>query len=249
MGDAAELRSGRVKCVAEAEDRRGVDPRRSQEDVAERRQGVSGLGRDDLVAIGVAEGSDELLLVGTVQVEIVLGDEGPDEREPVGVQSRRGDADDRIAGPGGRPVEQARSLDDADAAAGQVERVELEESGMLRGLPADEGTAGEPAPLGDPADELGGIERVEPPDGDVVEEEERGRPAADDVVGAHRDEVAADRVVAADRRRDGRLRADPVGRRDEHRLAIAGRDGDGSREAPEPAEHLGLGGSTRPPSG
>ncbi len=64
VGDAAELGSGRVERVAEAEDRPGVDPRRGQEDVAERRQGVSGLGRDELVALGDAEGPAELLLVG-----------------------------------------------------------------------------------------------------------------------------------------------------------------------------------------
>ncbi len=91
---------------------------------------------------------------------------------------------------------------------------------------------------GDAADELRGLRRVEPSDGHVVEEEERFGAAADDVVGAHRDEVDADRVVASERRRDRRLGPDPVGRRDENRLPVTRGDRDRPTEATEPAEHL-----------
>ena len=97
-------------------------------------------------------------------------------------------------------------------------------------------TSAQPAsrqPSAMPDDELGDLLRVEPPDGDVVEEEQRLGAAAGDVVGAHRDEIAADRVVAADRGGDRGLRADAVGRRDEHRRAVAGRDRDRRAEAAE----------------
>ena len=131
------------------------------------------------------------------------------------------------------------ALDDPDAAAGQVELVGLHEPGMLGGLAADQRRAGRAAAGGDAADELGHADRVEPPDGDVVEEGQRLRPGAHDVVGAHRHEVDADRVEAADRGGDGRLRADPVGRGDEQRLAIAGRDGEPATEPAQPADDLG----------
>src|SRR3989304_822876 len=51
------------------------------------------------------------------------------------------------------------------------------------------------APAGrDAADEGGDRVRVQPPDGDVVEERQGLGARADDVVGAHRDEVDPDRV-------------------------------------------------------
>ena len=89
--------------------------------------------------------------------------------------------------------------------------------GMLGRLAADQRAARLAAASRDRADELRDAGRVEPADRHVVEEEERRGPAADDIVGAHRDEVAADRVVAAERRRDRRLRADAVGRADQER--------------------------------
>ena len=67
---------------------------------------------------------------------------------------------------------------------------------VLGRLAADERAAGLAAARRDAADEAGDGLRVEPADGDVVEEGERLGAAADDVVGAHRDEVDADRVPA-----------------------------------------------------
>ena len=92
------------------------------------------------------------------------------------------------------------ALDDADAAAGEVELVRLEEAGVLGRLAADERGARLAAAGGDAADELGDADRIEPADGDVVEEGQRLGAGAHDVVGAHRDEVDADRVEAADGR-------------------------------------------------
>ena len=65
-------------------------------------------------------------------------------------------------------------------------------------------------------------------------------PRAHHVVGTHRHEVDADGVVAMQRDGDRALRADAVGRPDEDRLAVAGRDREG---AAEPAE------AARPPPG
>ena len=102
-------------------------------------------------------------------------------------------------------------------------------------------TSAQPAsrqPAATRTDELGDPLRDEVADRDVVEEGERLGAGADDVVGAHRDEVDADRVEATERRGDRGLRADAVGRGDEQRLAIAGRDGERAAEPAEPADDL-----------
>ena len=197
--------------------------------------GLGGDGRSGRVR---SQRQQQLLLVRPSEIEVPLGEEAPDERKAVGVESARGQADDRVAGPGGGPVDQPVPLDDADAAAGEVERRRVHEPGVLRGLPADERTARLAAAGRDAADELRGLRRIEPPDGDVIEEEQRLGAAADDVVGAHRDEVDPDRVVATERGRDRGLGPDAVGRGDEHRLAVARRDRDRPAEPAEPAEHL-----------
>ena len=115
----------------------------------------------------------------------------PDEAQP----------QDHVARRRPRAVDDPRALDDADAAAGQVELVGLEQARVLRRLAADQGRPGHAAAGGHAADELGDADRVEPADRDVVEEGERLGAAAHDVVRAHRDEVDADRVEPADRRR------------------------------------------------
>ena len=130
-------------------------------------------------------------------------------------------------------------FDDADAAARQVERVLGHQARVLGGLAADQRAAGVAAAGRDRADQLRHRLGDDVPDRDVVEEGERLRPAADDVVGAHRDEVDADRVEALERRGDGGLGPDPVGRGDEQRLAVAGRDRERPAEAAEAADDLG----------
>ena len=146
--------------------------------------------------------------------------------------------DDDVAGPRRAAVDHVAAFDDADAAARQVERVLGHQVGVLRGLAADESAARVTAAGRDGPDQLRHRLRDDVADRDVVDERERLRPAADDVVRAHRDEVDADRVVALERRRDRRLGPDPVGRGDEHRLAVAGRDGEGPAEAAETAHDL-----------
>ena len=151
---------------------------------------------------------------------------------------RPDDASPTIASPArtAAAVDDARALDDADRGAGQVERVGVHQPRVLGRLAADEGAARLAAAGRDAADELGDLGRIELADGDVVEERERLGAGADDVVDAHRDEVDADRVEAPDRRRDRGLGADAVGRGDEQRLAVAGRDGERAAEPAEPAD-------------
>src|SRR5258706_8185901 len=110
---------------------------------------------------------------------------------------------------------------------------------MLGRLATDERAARLSASVRDAVDELRGLRRVEPPHGDVVEEEEWFCAAADDVVGTHRDEVDPDRVVPPECGGDRRLRPDPVGRRDQDRLPVARGDRDGPGKAAEPADDLG----------
>jgi hypothetical protein len=61
--------------------------------------------------LGVAEGSTELLLVGSAEVKVVLGQERADEREPVRMEAARGDPHDRVARSSGGSVEQPLALD------------------------------------------------------------------------------------------------------------------------------------------
>ena len=73
---------------------------------------------------------------------------------------------------------------------------------------------------------------------EIVEEEERLRALHDEVVHAHRDEVDADRAVLAALDGDLQLGADAVGRRDQDRVAKAGRlQVEQRAEAAEPADH------------
>ena len=155
------------------------------------------------------------------------------------MQPARDQAKDDVAGTDSRAVDHARSLDDADAATGQVELVDLEDTRMLGRLPTDQRRTGLATAGSHAADELGHGDRVEPADGHVVEERQRLGAGADHVVGAHRDEVDADGVEPADGRGDDRLRADPVGRGDQERLAIALRDRERTTEPTQTTDDLG----------
>ena len=98
-----------------AEDRPGVDPRRRQQDLAERRHRLVRLGRRaHRVAAGVAERPAQPRLVRLGEVEVPLGQQRADEREAVRVEPGRAEADDRVAGPDGRAIDDPRALDDAD---------------------------------------------------------------------------------------------------------------------------------------
>ena len=123
MGDTRQLVARRLKRDPQAEHGPRVDRGRRQEDVAEGHERFLGLGGHEPRRLRLAEGAHELLLVRPSEIDVVLGQESPHEREAVGVETRGGQADDRVARPGRRPVEIPGALHDADAAAGEVERV------------------------------------------------------------------------------------------------------------------------------
>ena len=187
--------------------------------------------------IRFAERAAHERLVRLVQPEVVLRHERAHEREAVRMQPVRRQAQDHIARPRGRPVQQRRALHDPHAEPGEVEVVLAHQPRVLGRLAAHQRTAGEPAPVGDAADELRDLVRVQPAHRHVVEEEQGRSAGAHDVVRAHRDEVMADGVEPPDGVRDGGLRAHAVGRGDQHRLAIAGRHRERRPEPAEAAEH------------
>ena len=187
----------------------------------------------------VAERPAELLLVRPPEVEVPLRDQGAHEREAVGVESGGGQSEDRVTGTYRAPVDQRLALHDADARPGEVERVLGHEPRVLGSLAADERAAGLSTADGHRPDELCHADRIEAADRHVVEECDGFGARTHHVVGTHRHEVDPDRVVAMQRDGDRALRADAVGRPDEDRLAVAGRDREGAAEAAEAAGAAG----------
>ncbi len=137
------------------------------------------------------------------------------------------------------PVDRPRLLDDADGEAGEVVFAVGVHAGHLGRLAADQRAAGLLAARGDALDHQRRGGDVEPPAGEIVEEEQRLRALHEDVVGAHRDQVDADGVVPVERERELELGADAVGAGDQHRLAEALADLDQRAEAADAGEHLG----------
>ena len=128
--------------VAQVEDRRGVDPGRRQEDLAEGHQRLARGGAQGRARRRVRRGSaTEALLVRLGEVEVVLGKQRPDEREAVGVEAARRQADDDVAGREPGAIDQPVALDDPGARAGEVELARVEQPGMLGRLAADERAA------------------------------------------------------------------------------------------------------------
>ena len=229
---------GRPDRGARGQDRAGVDAGRGQHDLAERRHRLVRRGGHGCLGLGVPERASQARLVRLGEVEIPLGQQRTDQRVAVGMEPGRRQPHDRVAGTDRRPVDDVGALDDADAATRQVEGIDLHQPGVLGGLAADQRAAGIATAGRHRTDQLRDPLGHDPADRDVIEERERLRAAADDVVGAHRDEVDADRVEAPERGGDRRLRADAVGRRHEQRLAVARRDPDRAAEATETADDL-----------
>ena len=155
------------------------------------------------------------------------------------MQARRGQAEDGVPGSHGRPVDDVGTLDDADAAARQVEGVVGHEVRVFRRLATDQRAARLAAAGRDRADHLGDGLRDDPSDRHVVEERDGLGAAAHDVVGAHRHEVDADGVEPPEGEGELGLGADAVGRGDDQRLAVAGRDRERAAEPAETPDDLG----------
>ena len=109
-------------------------------------------------------------------------------------------------------------LDDTDQRAGDVERVRCIDTRHLRCLAAQQRTVRGLARLGHTGDDLGDVLGVDPARRHVVEEEQRPGTLHQHVVDAVVDDVDADAAVAAESRRQLDLRADTVGRGDQHRV-------------------------------
>ena len=130
-------------------------------------------------------------------------------------------------------AEQGVLLHDAHAEAREVELVVGHHARVLGGLAPEERAPRAPASFGDPGDELRDLLGHDAAHGHVIEEEQRLRARAHDVVGAHRDEIDPDGRSPAGATRDLELGADPVGRRGEQPPLT-------DREEPgEPADDVG----------
>ena len=132
----------------------------------------------------------------------------------------------------------------ADERAGDVERPRAVDTGHLGGLASEQRASGRSARCRHPAhhggDELG----VEGVGGDVVEEEQRSGVLHEHVVDAVVDDVDADSFDPPESGGQLDLRADAVGRRNEHRLVQLGqrRCAEHAAEAADTLQHTSAGG-------
>ncbi len=113
-------------------------------------------------------------------------------------------------------------LDHADREADQVELAGLHRSRVFGHLAADESAACLAAPLGNAADQLLDLRRVELADRDVVEEEQGLGALTHEVVDAHGDEIDPDGVETTGRTSDHGLGSHAVGGGHQNRLPVAG---------------------------
>src|SRR4029078_8349068 len=89
--------------------------------------------------------------VAQLELHLALEDH-PRQREAVGVEAARGDADDPIALAGAAAIEQPAALDHADREAGEVILAGRVHARHLRRLPAEERAPRLLAALGDASD-------------------------------------------------------------------------------------------------
>ena len=122
----------------------------------------------------------------------------------------------------GGVVDNARLVHDAGAIARKVVILFRHQAGVLGGLAADERRAGLHTALGYAADNLSNLFRDVLAAGNVIQEKQRFRPAADDIVDAHRHRINADGVVLVHQNGQFHLGAATVGAGYQHRLGHAG---------------------------
>jgi hypothetical protein len=103
-----------------------------------------------------------------------------------------------------------------------------------RGLAADTGAAGLPAAVGDAANNRARGFALQTSGGEIVQKTQRLGALHDKVVDTHCDQVDSDGPMQSRGKRDHQLGADAVGRRHQHRIAIA--RGGGIEETAESAE-------------
>src|SRR5581483_5775383 len=143
----------------------------------------------------------------------------------------------------GRAVDQVRTVDDADAGAGEIELAVCVDAGQLGRLAADERDARLAADSGCAVDELRDLVEVDRVRGDVVEQHDRLGSARRNVVDAVRRKIGAAVAQPSTRARDYELGADAVGRGREQALAV---EWVKRGERAEPARASRLDGRTQP---
>ncbi len=137
------------------------------------------------------------------------------------MQSRRGQAEQRVSRPDPRTVDQPRPVDDAHDESCQVVLAGSIEIGHLGSLAADQRTTCLATALRQACDDLLNDARFQPAAGDIVEEVERTRPLDHYVRDAVRHEVVAHRVVNPGHEGHLQLGTYAVTAGDEERFRIA----------------------------
>ena len=145
------------------------------------------------------------------------------EREAVRTQVGRRDSDDRVADLNTFASDHRARRDSTNSKPDEIELARLHHPGVFGHLAADQRTASELASVGYPADELFHLLWFDFAHRDVVEEEQRLRALAHEIVHAHRDQVDADGLVVTGHRCNERFRPDTVGSRHQHRAVVARR--------------------------
>jgi hypothetical protein len=192
-------------------------------------------GLEQLVGDRAPEAGDQRVDRQSHHVE----DDPAGQAVPVRVQAGGRQAKHHVAGLHGGAVDDPGALHHTHRKAGQVvlaRRVQVRQLGRLA---PHQRAAGLSAPLGDPGHHPLDARRLDARGADVVQEVERLGAVHEHVVDPHGDQVDADGVVAIRLEGDLELAADAVGRRDQHRLRVAGRHPDERGEGADAAEDLG----------
>ena len=169
----------------------------------------------------------------------------PYQRVAVRVQAARSEADHCVTGDDPASVDDAVAFDDPYAEPGEIVVAFRVHPRHLGALPPHQGRTGDAAAFRDSANDFGGNVLVDARGSEVVQEEERFRSRAQDVVHAHRHQVDSCAVVAAVLDRDRELGAHPVRTRYQHRASIPLGDLEQGAEAPDPADHFRASGRGR----
>jgi hypothetical protein len=179
----------------------------------------------------VADGSLERPQIGSVHLEQLLTDrcvdlldatfdgelcdleeDLPGQRVPVGVQPGRRQPDQHVPGTDRRPVQNVAAIDQTDDKARDVVLPFSVKPGHLGGLPTEKRAVVLAAATGEPLDDRRQDAGLEPPGGDVVQEEERACTLDENVVDAVVDEILTHGAVHARGKGDLELGSDPVRR-------------------------------------
>ena len=134
------------------------------------------------------------------------------------MQSRRSDADQRVAEPRGFAIDDPLTTDDAHREARQVVLPGSVEPRELGRFTSEQSALGLTTPLRDAFHDRLALVHIELRCRKVVQEEQRLGADSDDVVDAHRDQVDADRVVTLELEGQLQLGSYAVGSGDQDRV-------------------------------